>query len=106
MRGLPLVLLAKGSVASLLLSYTLLHIISTSLTQKWHVPSRTRGIKSQPIKSIKIQIPVKKLQNLVRRIKAVAVLLNKTSLVDPSVKEKQWNVLDQSFIILFDRTYM
>ena len=35
-------------------------VTKTSLSQKWHIPSRTRGIRAEAVKSIKFQSPVEK----------------------------------------------
>ncbi len=35
-------------------------VTKTSLLQKWHIPSRTRGIRAEAVKSIKFQNPVEK----------------------------------------------
>ena len=58
-------------------------ITCTSLTQKWHVPSRTRGITPQPVKSMKVQSPADKDQKF-KRSKSKSN--NQSESGEPSVK--------------------
>ena len=60
-------------------------ITYTSLTQKWHVPSRTRGITPQPVKSMIVQSPADKDQKF-KRSKSKSN--NQSESGEPSVKRK------------------
>eukprot|EP00795_Rhopilema_esculentum_P011155 gene11155-20039_t len=72
-------------------------VTCTSVSQQWHVPSRTNGIFPQPVKSLRVQSPLEKSAKLSarkRNLSDIAILGKKRKPVE-CVKPKIYNPIRQ-----------